>query len=46
MAASEAYKLDAVRARRGGGRLVEIGPGFGAFARRAAVNGFDVTGLD
>ena len=46
MEPSERYKLDAVQAQRSGGRLVEIGPGFGAFSRLAARNGFDVCGLE
>jgi 2-polyprenyl-3-methyl-5-hydroxy-6-metoxy-1,4-benzoquinol methylase len=42
----ETYKLDAVLPHVRSGRLVEVGPGFGVFARRAAVAGFDVCGLE
>jgi SAM-dependent methyltransferase len=46
MAPSEAYKLAAVQAQVTSGRLVEVGPGFGAFARLASVAGFEVSGLE
>lgn len=42
----ERYKLDAVLPHVRRGRLVEIGPGFGVFARAAAVAGFEVCGLE
>ena len=44
--ASERYKLDAVQAQRSGGRLVEIGPGFGASLAACRAHGFDVCGLE
>jgi SAM-dependent methyltransferase len=43
---TETYKIEAVLPHVRGGRLVEVGPGFGVFARRAAVAGFDVCGLE
>jgi SAM-dependent methyltransferase len=46
IARTETYKMDALAGRARGGRLVEIGPGFGVFARRAAVAGFDVCGVE
>lgn len=44
--AIERYKLETVQRYARSGRLVEIGPGFGVFARQAAVAGFDVAGLE
>jgi SAM-dependent methyltransferase len=44
--ATETYKLDALLPHVQRGRLVEIGPGFGVFARSAARAGFDVCGLE
>ena len=43
---AETYKIEAVLPHVRGGRLVEIGPGFGVFARRAALAGFEVCGLE
>jgi 2-polyprenyl-3-methyl-5-hydroxy-6-metoxy-1,4-benzoquinol methylase len=42
----ETYKIEAVLPHARRGRLVEIGPGFGVFARRAALAGFEVCGLE
>lgn len=46
LAAAEDHKLAFVRDRVGPGRLVEIGPGSGAFAHAARRAGFDVTGIE
>jgi SAM-dependent methyltransferase len=46
LAAAEAHKLAFVRDRVEPGRLVEIGPGSGAFAHAARRAGFDVTGIE
>jgi SAM-dependent methyltransferase len=42
MAERERYKLDLVRAAVPSGRLLEVGPGTGAFAHLAKAHGFDV----
>lgn len=44
--AAEEHKLAFVRDRVRPGRLVEIGPGSGAFAHAAHKAGFDVTGIE
>jgi SAM-dependent methyltransferase len=46
MARYERYKIEALRPYVRAGRLIEIGPGFGAFARIAALEGFEVCGID
>jgi SAM-dependent methyltransferase len=43
---AERYKLDLIRPYAEGGRLVEIGPGAGAFAFAAKAAGYDVTGIE
>lgn len=43
---SEAYKLDLVRRLVSSGRMLEIGPGNGAFGLLAASAGFDYTGIE
>jgi len=42
----ERYKLDAVRKVLSGGRLLEVGPGFGAFAHLAQKSGFEVEAIE
>lgn len=42
----ESYKIEAVLSHARSGQLVEVGPGFGVFARRAALAGFEVRGLE
>jgi SAM-dependent methyltransferase len=44
--ASERFKVDLLTAHVRPGRLVEIGPSFGAFAYAAKEAGFDVTGIE
>lgn len=44
--AFEAHKVDLLLAHVSPGRLVEIGPSFGAFALAAREAGFDVTGIE
>jgi len=46
LAPAEAHKLAFVADRADPGRLVEIGPGSGAFAYAARQAGFDVTGIE
>lgn len=45
-AAQEAPKLALITRHAAPGRLIEIGPGYGAFARAARTAGFDVTGIE
>jgi SAM-dependent methyltransferase len=45
-ARAERYKLGLIRPFADGGRLVEIGPGPGAFALAAREAGYDVTGIE
>jgi len=45
-AALEAHKVELLRAHVAPGRLVEIGPSFGAFALAAREATFDVTGIE
>ncbi len=45
-APQEAYKLDFLRPFAPTGRLIEIGPGVGAFARLAQKRGYDVTTIE
>lgn len=45
-AAAERHKVDLVGALIAPGRLVEVGPSFGAFAFAAKEAGFDVTGIE
>lgn len=45
-APQEAYKLDFIRPHVPNGRLVEVGPGVGAFARLARKQGYDVTTIE
>jgi 2-polyprenyl-3-methyl-5-hydroxy-6-metoxy-1,4-benzoquinol methylase len=45
-AAQEVFKVEMLAEHAEGGRLVEIGPGFGAFARAARNAGFDVTAIE
>jgi 2-polyprenyl-3-methyl-5-hydroxy-6-metoxy-1,4-benzoquinol methylase len=45
-APQETYKLDLIRPVAPTGRLVEIGPGVGAFARLARKRGYDVTTIE
>lgn len=42
----EAHKVDLLTAAVAPGRLVEIGPSFGAFAFAAKASGFDLTGIE
>lgn len=42
----ELHKIELLRAHVDTGRLVEIGPSFGAFAMAAREAGFDVTGIE
>jgi hypothetical protein len=42
----ERYKLELIRGRAEGGRLLEIGPGLSPFAYLAKQNGFDVHALE
>jgi len=42
----EAHKVELLRAHVAPGRLVEIGPSYGAFAFAASEAGFDVTGIE
>ena len=44
--ALESYKVDLLARHVGPGRLVEIGPSFGAFALAAREAGYDVTGIE
>lgn len=46
LASGEASKLALLAPAGSSGRLVEIGPGFGVFARAAHQAGFDVTGIE
>ena len=46
LAAGEGHKVALLREVADGGRLVEIGPGFGVFAFAARRAGFDVTGVE
>jgi SAM-dependent methyltransferase len=43
---TELAKLELVRRHAGGGRLVEVGPGSGGFARAAKAAGFDVSVIE
>jgi SAM-dependent methyltransferase len=45
-AQADSYKLDLIRPHASTGRLVEIGPGAGAFAFAASAAGFDVTAIE
>ncbi|HWF24107.1 MAG TPA: methyltransferase domain-containing protein [Solirubrobacteraceae bacterium] len=45
-AAQEAPKVALIARHAAPGRLIEIGPGYGAFARAARAAGFDVTGIE
>jgi 2-polyprenyl-3-methyl-5-hydroxy-6-metoxy-1,4-benzoquinol methylase len=45
-ARAERFKLRLIEPYADGGRLVEIGPGAGAFAHAASQAGFDVTGIE
>jgi SAM-dependent methyltransferase len=46
VAAGEAHKLELIGRHAARGRLIEIGPGFGAFAFAARAAGYDVTGIE
>jgi SAM-dependent methyltransferase len=46
LAQSQASTVQALRERAGPGRLVEVGPGEGVFARAARNGGFDVTAIE
>lgn len=46
LARAESYKLDFLRRHVPAGRVVEVGPGFGVFARLASGAGYDYTGIE
>jgi SAM-dependent methyltransferase len=46
LARAEAYKLDFLRRHVPAGRVVEVGPGFGVFAKLASAAGYDYTGIE
>jgi 2-polyprenyl-3-methyl-5-hydroxy-6-metoxy-1,4-benzoquinol methylase len=46
VAARETYKLDFLRRHITGRRVVEVGPGFGVFAKLARDAGYDYTGIE
>jgi SAM-dependent methyltransferase len=46
LASSEAHKVQLLRKRVAPGRLIEVGAGFGVFARAARNAGFDVTAIE
>jgi SAM-dependent methyltransferase len=46
LAADESYRIELVQRHVGGGRLVEIGAGFGIFAYQAKEAGFDVAAIE
>jgi SAM-dependent methyltransferase len=46
LARAEAYKLDFLRRHVTSGRVVEVGPGFGVFAKLAHEAGYEYTGIE